>query len=192
MDITTTGRVQAWEEARKLLPSGCEPDLKKDYASSTRAGHDIYTYMTSTYHCRIDDLNDRLRVYIGEYDESANEFGGTMTNIWIKEDIPGIIPDIGTNMSQNNYDKLCGKVNQWEITDEEAILYINSEFGFEASKIEIVSEVETFISDNNRVKTSRQYIRSAQFRASDYNYIRFDVSSWHYEMINGRLHQYYD
>ncbi|MCL2485916.1 MAG: hypothetical protein FWF32_07690, partial [Endomicrobia bacterium] len=64
MNITVATREQAWQEAKKLFPM----EYEKDYASSVRSGHPIYTHMSSTHHCRIDELDGRLIVYIGQYD----------------------------------------------------------------------------------------------------------------------------
>jgi len=35
-------------------------------------------------------------------------------------------------------------------------------------------------------------MREPLYCASDWNYARFDVNGWQYEMINGGLHQYYN
>ncbi|MEG0340366.1 MAG: hypothetical protein RR573_10655, partial [Oscillospiraceae bacterium] len=88
--------------------------------------------------------------------------------------------------------KLCGNRNEDELTEEEAILKINAEFGFESSRIKIITEVETFCKNGICVKPYRKYTRKPQYFATDYNYIRFDVNSWQYEMINGDLKFYYN
>ncbi|GHV06466.1 hypothetical protein FACS1894217_05200 [Clostridia bacterium] len=70
--MTVTSKEQAWNEANKLFPT----DYEKDWASSERAGYDIYRHTTLNYYSRICDLGDRLEVLTGE-------FGETVTNIWI-------------------------------------------------------------------------------------------------------------
>jgi hypothetical protein len=73
MKITVTNKEQAWVEANKIFPT----DYEKDYASSERAGYDIYRHRELNYYNRICDLGDRLEVLTGEY-------GECVTNIWIE------------------------------------------------------------------------------------------------------------
>jgi hypothetical protein len=95
-------------------------------------------------------------------------------------------------MTEADYLKLVGLTGgQWEISEAEAILKINEEFGFEASRIKIIPEVKIFYKDGNAVKTAQTYERKPQYCATDYNFIRFDVNGWHYEMVNGDLCFYY-
>lgn len=75
--MTVTSKEKAWEEVNKIFPT----DYEKDYASSERAGYDIYRHHTLNYYCRICDLGDRLEVLTGEYGENV-------TNIWIVEPKP--------------------------------------------------------------------------------------------------------
>ena len=177
--MTVTSKEQAWEEVNKLFPT----DYEKDYASSERAGYDIYRHPTLNYYNRICDLGDRLEVLIGEY-------GETVTNIWIKQ--PELLPLMGTNMSQSEYEKLCGNSNDWELTEKEAVVLINKEFGFEASRIEIIADVETFIKEGPYARPYQKFTRTPRHCATDWNYIRFNVNGWQYEMINGSLKHYWD
>jgi hypothetical protein len=72
--IKVTSKEQAWQEVNKIFPT----DYEKDYASSERAGYDIYRHRDLNYYSRICDLGDRLEVLVGE-------FGENVTNIWIEE-----------------------------------------------------------------------------------------------------------
>jgi hypothetical protein len=72
--MTVTSREQAWLEVNKIFPT----DYEKDYASSERAGYDIYRHHELNYYNRICDLGNRLEVLTGEYGENV-------TNIWIEE-----------------------------------------------------------------------------------------------------------
>ena len=177
MKITAINKEQAWQEASKLFPT----DYEKDYAASQRAGYDIYRHTTLNYYSRICDLGDRLEVLTGEWGENV-------TNIWIE---PEIISGMGTEMSQFDYEKLCGSDTRWEMTEEEAKIFVNDEFGFEASRIEIIPEVEVFIKDGNHCKVYQKFTRTPQNCASDYNYVRFNVCGYYYEIVNGHLHKYY-
>lgn len=97
-----------------------------------------------------------------------------------------IIKDMGTNMSEADYQGLCVD-NMWEITEAEAKLLINNEFGFEASRIEIIYTVETYRADGHYARPYQKFERKPQYCATDYNYVRFNVNRWQYEMINGEL-----
>lgn len=72
--MTVTTKEQAWAEANKIFPT----DYDKDYASSERAGYDIYRHRELNYYSRICDLGDRLEVITGEWGENT-------VNIWIVE-----------------------------------------------------------------------------------------------------------
>jgi hypothetical protein len=102
-----------------------------------------------------------------------------------------IIKGIGSNMTQEDYLKLVGSGNEWELSEAQAIMKINEEFGFEASRIKIIPEIKTFYKDGNHVKTAQTIERKPQYCATDCNYIRFDVAGWYYEMVNGILQIYY-
>lgn len=103
-----------------------------------------------------------------------------------------IIKNMGTNMSEADYQRLCGDDNLWEISESEARLLINAEFGFEVSRIRIIYEVATYKNEEGYAKTYQKYKRKPQNCATDCNYVRFDVAGWQYEMVNGYLNIYND
>ena len=177
---TVATREQAWQEANKIFPT----DYEKDEASSKRAGYDIYRHHELNYYSRICDLGNRLEVLTGEY-------GEIVTNIWIE---PEIIKNMGTQMSEADYQRLCGfpGSSEWTITEAEAKITINQFFGFEVGRIKILGTAETFRKEGNRVEQHQQFTRTPQYCATDYNYIRFDANNWQYEMINGQLYQYWN
>ncbi|MEA5041339.1 MAG: hypothetical protein VB053_02245 [Oscillibacter ruminantium] len=75
----------AWKEVNKIFPT----DYEKDEDSSRRAGYDIYRHPTLNYYNRICDLGCRLEVLTGEY-------GETVTNIWIEEEVAEESNESGT------------------------------------------------------------------------------------------------
>ena len=170
-------KTQAWEAANRIFLT----DYQKDETASTNAGYDIYKHATLNPLCRICDLGNHLEVLTGEH-------GETVTNIWIE---PEIIKHMGTQMSQHDYAKLCGDGGEWIMTEDEAKVWINNEFGFEASRIKIIAEVTTYYKDGNTCKPYQIYARTPQYCATDYNYARFNVNNYYYEAINGQLYQYY-
>jgi hypothetical protein len=107
----------------------------------------------------------------------------------------------GTNMSQERYTELekhaVELVGHCDVstvlTDAEAVLLINKEFGFEAGRIEILHEAEIDVSEEGSryVKTAK-VPRKPVYAATDWNYIRFNVrtapATWYYEMINADLY----
>jgi hypothetical protein len=108
----------------------------------------------------------------------------------------------GTHMTQERYTALeeaaRSLVGHCDIstvlTDEEAILLINKEFGFEASKIEILHEAELDITEQGaRYVKTEQVSRPPMYASTDWNYVRFNVhcrpATWYYEMINAQLYQ---
>lgn len=99
----------------------------------------------------------------------------------------------GTNLPQDEYLKLEKAAATDVLTDAEAILLINNDFGFEAARIEILheAEIDATESGSRYVKLEHVFRKPLQ-AACDWNYIRFNVhtrpSTWYYEMINGQLH----
>ena len=72
--MNVINKEQAWQEVNKIFPT----DYEKDFASSERAGYDVYRHPTLNYYNRICDLGNRLEVITGECGENV-------TNIWIVE-----------------------------------------------------------------------------------------------------------
>lgn len=105
----------------------------------------------------------------------------------------------GTEMSQQDYEKLekSAKMDaelgdpKSLMTDEQAILFVNSEFGFEASHVQILHEAELDVTEPNaRYVSIEKIARKPLYVATDWNYVRFNVracGTWCYEAINGDL-----
>lgn len=104
---------------------------------------------------------------------------------------PEISKNTGTNMSEDDYQKLRGD-GEWEISEAEAKILINKEFGFEVSRIVIIHEVANYIKNGHYVRKHQSFKRKPQYCATDYNYVRFNVRGWQYEMVNGDLNIYCD
>jgi hypothetical protein len=106
--IKVTSKEKAWEEVNKIFPT----DYEKDYASSERAGYDIYRHATLNYYNRICDLGNRLEVLTGEWGENV-------TNIWIEEPKPRKKPLTFTAIV--TYEILNGKIMTKEMTGVERV-----------------------------------------------------------------------
>ena len=111
----------------------------------------------------------------------------------------------GTNMEQEKYldlektaEQLVGRCDSSTVfTDAEAKVLINSEFGFETSRIKILKEGEIDVTEKGDRYTKLEKVpRKPVYASTDWNYIRFNIRlgngrEWYYEMINGHLHQVY-
>lgn len=102
------------------------------------------------------------------------------------------------NVSQADYEKLArgaedGKSCHY-MTDEDAVRWICDEFGFDSGRITIIHEVDGYeINNCSQIRgTGRKIDRRPVYCATDYQYIRFDVSHWQYEAWDGQLRPYYD
>ena len=97
-------------------------------------------------------------------------------------------------MKQSDDDKLANTGGTRVLNDDAAADIIASEFGFARDKIEILHEVELEeINRHNMIrKTGRKAERLPLYFSTDWNYIRFNVCGWYYEMKNGHLRQFWD
>ena len=91
----------------------------------------------------------------------------------------------GTHLPEEEYQKLDA-----DISENEAKAYVNREFGFEFSQIEIITEVKTYRAENHRIYPDKTYTRKPQYESTDWNYIRFNYKGWQWEMIDGQLYPY--
>ena len=100
----------------------------------------------------------------------------------------------GTNLTQEKYLELGNCGSSKFLSEPEAILLINKEFGFEAGRIVILNEAEIDVTEKGSryVKVEKAH-RLPVYASTDWNYIRFNVRTasaiWYYEMINADLHQ---
>lgn len=106
---------------------------------------------------------------------------------------------LGTNMTREDYCALENVLYAFELSEAEAILLINKNYGFEASKIDvhvhaIVAEYELAeIEPGRKVwRTANLLARKSLYIDPDNNYIRFNVCGNQYELVNGELCFYYD
>lgn len=99
----------------------------------------------------------------------------------------------GTNMKQEDYNKLADSGSAIIPSDEEAIEHLSMLFGFMPEKIQILREVQTFeVNKYNRLRVKDTYQRDPYYAASDWNYIRFDCAGNQWELVNGELLAYED
>ena len=99
----------------------------------------------------------------------------------------------GTNMKQDDYNKLAESGSAIIPSDEEAIEHLSILFGFMPEKIQILREVQTFeVNKYHRLRVKETFRREPLYDATDWNYIRFDCAGMQWELVNGELLPYED
>lgn len=99
----------------------------------------------------------------------------------------------GTNMKQEDYNKLAESGSAIIPSDEEAIEHLSMLFGFMPEKIQILREIQTFeVNKYHRLRVKDTYHREPLYDATDWNYIRFDCAGNQWELVNGELLPYED
>lgn len=97
------------------------------------------------------------------------------------------------NVSESEYQALAKTGDTKVLSDAAAAELIHQEFGFDINKIEIVRTVNTYeINRHRQLRKVGELKREALYNATDWNYIRFNVCGWFYEMKNGELRQFID
>ena len=95
------------------------------------------------------------------------------------------------NVSEEEYQKLATTCSVKHLSDEEAAELIRNEFGFDIDKIEIVHTVDVYeVNRHNALRKVGELKRDPLYDATDWNYIRFNVCGWSYEMQDGNLRLY--
>lgn len=95
------------------------------------------------------------------------------------------------NVSEADYQKLAASSGTKVLSDEEAASLIHREFGFDFKYIEIIHTVNVYeINRHNALRKVGELKREALYNATDWNYIRFDVCGWSYEMQDGNLRKF--
>lgn len=97
------------------------------------------------------------------------------------------------NFSQQAYDELLHTGGTKVMSDEEARAILADEFGFSAERIEIIHENNMYeINRHRQLRKARTAERLPIWNATDWQYIRFNVGNWFYEMYDGELHKFFD
>lgn len=97
----------------------------------------------------------------------------------------------GRNVSEADYQRLANTTSTKDLSDEEAAELIHREFGFDINQIEIIRTIDVYeINRHNALRKVGELKRDPIYDATDWNYIRFNVCGWAYEMQDGNLRQY--
>ncbi len=99
------------------------------------------------------------------------------------------------NVRQADYERLASDSTTRELSIGEAKELIASEFGFDITKISIITETKTLeINRHRQTRATGTFERKPQYNATDWNYIRFNVRgnvTMAYEMHNGDLRMFW-
>ena len=92
--------------------------------------------------------------------------------------------------SQLSYEDLVNESDTKIYSDEQAVVYIADEFGFDPAKVTILHGVPLMVYNGfgkwNRTRVLIQ--RLPCYNSRDWNYMLFSVNRYVYEVVNGNLH----
>ena len=98
-----------------------------------------------------------------------------------------------SRMSQEDYDALKAQMDTDIFGQAKAAVWVSEEFGFEYGKIRVCFEIPEYQkSRDGDIRKCGTVDRLPVYNATDWNYIRFDVVGWQWEVVNGQLYQYND
>lgn len=98
-----------------------------------------------------------------------------------------------SKMEQEEYNTLAVEGDTEVFSQTKAALWVSKEFGFEYGKIHVCLEIPKYQkSRDGYIRKCGTVDRAPVYNATDWNYIRFDVSGWQWEVVNGQLYRYND
>lgn len=126
------------------------------------------------HHTTVKRMADRIAELTAELDKELE---------WKDSD------SAGTRFEQSRYEELssAGRV----LTDALAKSKVAECFGFAPEMVDIIYSVKAYQMDkHHRLREKETFERPPVYNATDWNYIRFNVRGWQYEMVNGQLRPY--
>lgn len=100
---------------------------------------------------------------------------------------------INSKMSELEYKQLAENPDTRFLGNDEAVTKIALEFGFDCQRIEICRVTyRTEINRHGAIRRAEALECQPCYNSSDWNYIKFSVGGYTYEMVNGSLHFVYD
>ena len=94
----------------------------------------------------------------------------------------------GTGSHMTDADYLDLEKRGEPITEERAKEIIHKEFGFAVEFIEIINELTEYeVNHSHQLRETGKLSRLPHYESTDWNYIRFNVNGWQYEMVDGQL-----
>ena len=94
----------------------------------------------------------------------------------------------GTGSHMSDADYLDLEKRGEPITEERAKEIIHKEFGFAIEFIDIINEISEYeVNHSRQLRETGKLLRLPHYESTDWNYIRFNVNGWQYEMVDGQL-----
>lgn len=95
-------------------------------------------------------------------------------------------------ISSKDYEVLKGDYSTSELSAEQAACWVAREFGFDKSRIKILTEAPTWEINRHYSlrKKAEKLDRRPLYNSTDWNYIRFEITgAYTYEAVNGDLNR---
>lgn len=150
-------------------------------------------FSTQYYIDKSAEVDNEIRLYQKEIKELQKQISRIESALEKEQEWKPYESD--RNVKQADYESLAECVSNAAhyMSDEEAKDWICDEFGFDRSKITILHEIDEEEVNRHRQcrRTGNKIDRRPIYCATDYHYIRFDVSNWYYEAWDGQLSQFY-
>ena len=109
------------------------------------------------------------------------------------EKLEGWEPTEISEITQDKYESLRSAKTTQEFSEEMAKDWLYAQFGFSQNKTKVFQEIPIYQKNKfGAIRTNGYVKRPPVYNAPDWNYIRFNVADWQYEVVDGRLCQYSD
>lgn len=109
------------------------------------------------------------------------------------EELEGWKPYEVSKIRQDEYEQLRGDKATKEFSEETAREWLAEEFGFSKERIKVFQRIPLYqIEKRGIIRNNGSVERPPVYNATDWNYIRFDVAGWQYEVVNGQIYHYED
>lgn len=98
-----------------------------------------------------------------------------------------------SRMNQLQYESLRKSGSTKVLGISDAATWIAEEFGFSYPDIKVLNSIPLYeINRHRQIRKSGEVKRDPAYNAADWNYVRFDIKGWQYEVVNGTLFKYCD
>lgn len=98
-----------------------------------------------------------------------------------------------SRMNQLQYENLRKSSGTKVLEISDVAAWIAEEFGFSYSNILVLNSIPLYeINRHRQIRKNGEVQRGPVYNATDWNYVRFNVKEWQYEVVNGYLFQYCD
>ena len=128
---------------------------------------------------------------IADLNNEIDELGAQIRDLEekLRQEQEWVSNGVNSNMDSSDYNKLIEAHGTKHLSDEEAADKIAAEFGFDKARIEIIYEAYYTIKNRHgQIRYDGAATRFPLYNATDWNFIKFAIGGYTYEMVNGSLH----